>query len=87
MWQMTCPQCGAAMSTVDKGGAHIEQCPVCQGVFLDRSQLDRVLAAEACFYGSPAHRESLRRHVLNTRRDIPHPRSGGKGSFVAELFE
>ena len=51
MWQLTCPQCGAAMGTVPKGDAHVEQCPTCQGVFLDRSQLDRFLAAEAAFYG------------------------------------
>jgi Zn-finger nucleic acid-binding protein len=83
MWQMTCPQCGAAMGTVEKAGAHIEQCPACQGVFLDRSQLDRVLAAEARFYSGPLRREAVRRHVT-----VPHPRrSGAKGSFVAELFD
>jgi Zn-finger nucleic acid-binding protein len=70
------------MGTVDKGGAQIEQCPACQGVFLDRNQLDRVLAAEASFYRRAPHRP-----VPNRRWDIPHQRSGAKGSFVAELFE
>lgn len=82
MWQLTCPQCGAAMGTVSKGAAHVEQCPACQGVFLDRSQLDRFLAAEAAFYtGSPWQSHDPRPHVPSPRR------AGGKRSFVEELFE
>jgi Zn-finger nucleic acid-binding protein len=65
------------MGTVPKGGAPVEQCPTCQGVFLDRSRLDRFLAAEVALYAGPA-----------ARVDIPGPRrAGGKRSFVAELLE
>jgi Zn-finger nucleic acid-binding protein len=67
------------MGTVPKGDAHVEQCPACQGVFLDRSQLDRFLAAEAAFYAGPSRRRLP--HIPSPRR------AGGKRSFVEELFE
>lgn len=57
MWHLRCPQCGATMSTVEKGGAPVERCFACQGVFLDRSQLDRFLAAEAAYYASARRRD------------------------------
>lgn len=63
MWRLTCPQCGAAMGTVPKAGAHIERCRACQGVFPDSGQLDRFLAAEAAYYARDAHQDGRRGFV------------------------
>lgn len=50
------------MGTVEKGGAPVERCFACQGVFLDRSQLDRFRAAEAAYHASVRRRDPAARH-------------------------
>jgi Zn-finger nucleic acid-binding protein len=40
------------MRTFDRQGVHIERCDGCQGIFLDRGELERVVAAEQRHYGA-----------------------------------
>jgi len=35
------------MRTLPRSGIHIETCPACRGIFLDRGELDRLLDLEA----------------------------------------
>lgn len=42
-----CPKCSAQMRTIERSGIHLETCPDCRGVFLDRGELDRLLDMEA----------------------------------------
>ncbi|MFF5986069.1 TFIIB-type zinc ribbon-containing protein [Prauserella flavalba] len=49
-----CPKCQNHMTTVDKGGIHIEQCNGCRGIFLDRGELEQIISAENAYYGGPA---------------------------------
>lgn len=44
---MSCPKCATEMRTIERSGIHIETCPACRGVFLDRGELDRLLDLEA----------------------------------------
>ncbi len=39
------------MRTFDRQGVHIEQCDGCQGIFLDRGELERIVDAERRHYG------------------------------------
>ena len=39
------------MRTFDRQGVHIDRCDGCQGIFLDRGELERVVAAEQRHYG------------------------------------
>ena len=48
---MICPKCQNAMRTFDKSGIHIDQCEACQGIFLDRGELEQITNAENAFYG------------------------------------
>ncbi|MFC0115246.1 TFIIB-type zinc ribbon-containing protein [Kibdelosporangium aridum] len=41
-----CPKCQNAMQTVDRGGVHLDQCQGCRGIFLDRGELEQIVAAE-----------------------------------------
>lgn len=50
---MICPKCQNAMRTVDRQGIHIDQCDSCRGIFLDRGELEQVLAAEQRFNSPP----------------------------------
>ncbi|WP_236567911.1 MULTISPECIES: zf-TFIIB domain-containing protein [unclassified Nocardiopsis] len=40
------------MRTFDRQGVHIDRCDGCQGIFLDRGELERIMEAEQRHYGS-----------------------------------
>lgn len=44
---LPCPKCATPMRTLERSGIHLETCPDCRGVFLDRGELDRLLDLEA----------------------------------------
>lgn len=50
---MTCPKCHGAMRTYERNGIHIEQCAECRGIFLDRGELEHLVAAEAKWMSAP----------------------------------
>jgi uncharacterized protein len=64
------------MRTVDRQGVHIEQCENCQGIFLDRGELEHMLAAEDRFYGA-SHYVPPGSH--RGKPDSPRPYRGGHG--------
>lgn len=39
------------MRTFDRQGVHVDRCDGCQGVFLDRGELEHIVAAEQRHYG------------------------------------
>ena len=42
---MTCPRCHTAeMNEKDRSGVKIDVCPSCRGVWLDRGELDKLIA-------------------------------------------
>lgn len=44
---MRCPKCDAVLDTRERHGVVIEECPGCQGVFLDRGELEQLIDAES----------------------------------------
>lgn len=42
-----CPKCAIGMETLERNGVTIERCAACQGVFLDRGELERLIDAES----------------------------------------
>jgi Zn-finger nucleic acid-binding protein len=54
-----CPKCQTPMRTIDRSGIHIEMCPDCRGVFLDRGELDRLLDLEAATLARRASAPSM----------------------------
>lgn len=75
-----CPNDNAAMQTIDRGEVQFDMCPTCRGVWLDRGELERLLAAG---------REETRGDLISDRnagptyRDTPrhddHVGRGGHG--------
>ena len=41
-----CPKCRGQFVELDRGGIKIDVCQECRGVFLDRGELDQIIAAE-----------------------------------------
>ena len=43
---MCCPKCGTKLKTVDHHGVIVEECPSCQGLWLDRGELELLAQRE-----------------------------------------
>jgi Zn-finger nucleic acid-binding protein len=42
---LMCPNDNAAMTTVERAGVQFDMCPACRGVWLDRGELEKLMAA------------------------------------------
>ena len=42
-----CPRDGAVLVEVERNGVTIDACPTCRGIWLDRGELEELIAAEA----------------------------------------
>jgi uncharacterized protein len=55
---LICPKCHDTMKSYERNGVTIEQCSECRGIFLDRGELEHLVAAEARYnatlQGAPA---------------------------------
>ena len=52
MSTMTCPKCQGEMNSYERNGITVDQCKDCRGIFLDRGELDHLLAADSRAQGS-----------------------------------
>ncbi len=43
---MHCPKCGEDLETVHMYGIQVETCPACQGIWLDKGELEAILEHE-----------------------------------------
>lgn len=41
---MTCPHCQETLVLINRQGVDIDYCPACKGVWLDRGELDKIIA-------------------------------------------
>ena len=48
---LICPRCQGKMRPFERNGVTVDVCKQCRGVFLDRGELDLLMAAEARFFG------------------------------------
>ena len=44
---LLCPNDNSSMNQVNRGGVQFDMCPVCRGVWLDRGELEKLMAATA----------------------------------------
>jgi rubrerythrin len=51
---MKCPKCGMDLTTIDFQGVKIDQCPSCNGTFLDAGELQEILKRGGGFFGKVA---------------------------------
>jgi Zn-finger nucleic acid-binding protein len=58
---LLCPKCHNVMNQYERNGVVVDQCTECKGLFLDRGELEKLVAAENVWYGgdrpAPAARE------------------------------
>jgi Zn-finger nucleic acid-binding protein len=50
MSELICPNDGSALRGIDRSGVHVDACPTCRGVWLDRGELDKIVERERSDY-------------------------------------
>lgn len=85
---MTCPKCHGAMRTYERNGIHVEQCADCRGIFLDRGELEHLVAAEAAWQTpAPAPAAAAPPPPMPTHYSQPPKYHKKRKSFFEELFD
>lgn len=91
-----CPKCAEVMMIVDRQGVHIDYCPKCQGVFLDRGELEKLI--QLSFQPNPAyqqpayqqpHPQAAIRPQLRDDDDYDYRYNGRRRrrSFLGDIFD
>lgn len=74
---MKCPVCkDVTLLMSEKKGIEIDYCPECRGIWLDRGELDKLLAAKEKIESTEQERETKTKQT-----------SHKKESFLSEIFE
>ena len=89
---MNCPVDGTELKMADRQGVEIDYCPQCQGVWLDRGELDKIIERQATMAGPmPAHAPEYRGYEGRPREyddddDDDYRRRGGydRGGYGGE---
>jgi Zn-finger nucleic acid-binding protein len=63
-----CPRDGAPLVEVERSGVLIDACPTCRGVWLDRGELEKLVAVE----GAAASDQDFLSEVTGKRNSIGH---------------
>ena len=50
---LVCPKCQAEMRSYERNGVTVDQCTSCQGIFLDRGEMERLVEAEGRYLQAP----------------------------------
>ena len=99
MTNMKCPVCkDTTLLMSERQGVEIDYCPECRGVWLDRGELDKLIAGEERAYaGNQRSTSDNQRYVDDNRNDHrsrddkrdkhSQPRKHKRESFLGEIFE
>ena len=44
--ELLCPTDGTVLRRIERSGVHVDACPTCRGVWLDRGELDKIVEHE-----------------------------------------
>jgi len=82
---MDCPVCGDKLRAIEKYGVEVDVCPGCKGVWLDRGELEKILAADSGG-SAPAGRSDDRDRNDDRDRDRDHTDDRGKKKRKSSLL-
>jgi Zn-finger nucleic acid-binding protein len=85
MDEMTCPKCDGTMVERSHGRVRVRRCESCQGLFLDRAELGRLIEAENDWH---SHRSADTSRLPRITPDMtaPPPPSRAR-SYIDGLFQ
>lgn len=86
---LTCPSCTVTLVPVERSGVLIDACPSCRGIWLDRGELDKLIALEQSsddFYAEIGGRS--REDGDDQRESSGHTsRKKRRGSFLGDFLD
>lgn len=83
----TCPQCNSEMAPRVRGGASVQQCTSCEGLFLSRSDLGMLIENETEWHLSSGPRtQPLPRITPGMTAPPAYPGARRARSYIDELF-
>ena len=87
---LMCPNCDGSMQAVQRAGVEFDMCPRCRGVWLDRGELEKLMALEReevqALYGQPRP-YSRPDHHHDQRYDDDHRHAYGRKKKRFDLFD
>jgi len=92
MSTLTCPKCGSEMRSYERNQVHVDQCTGCGGLFLDRGELEALVAAETAWHQPAPPQAQQPQYQQRTQQyggqhyGYGHPHKKRK-SFLSELFD
>ncbi len=66
---LLCPNDNSSMQTVQRSGVEFDMCPTCRGVWLDRGELEKLMASEG-----PAQAPAPRAPEFRPQQGYDRPR-------------
>lgn len=91
---MKCPVCVEVdLLMSERSGVEIDYCPKCRGVWLDRGELDKIIANSEVPQSSSGVYDRERRYDRGYEQDRRYEKGGyyhkpkKKESFLSELFD
>jgi uncharacterized protein len=82
---MRCPTCEVDLSIADRQGIELDYCPRCRGVWLDRGELDKLIALAAIQTSATRVANDARYPGDRHRDDYQRPRE--KKSWISRLMD
>ncbi len=86
---MLCPLCKVPLQTAERHGVEIDYCLQCRGVWLDRGELEKIIARAAQLYTPNAYRDGdFPQFDSSKGQQVTHryPEKN-EGSYLNELFD
>lgn len=89
---MSCPVCRTGLTLSDRAGVEIDYCAQCRGVWLDRGELDKIIASTtpdstAGWRDGPGYRSDRHRSDYRDQHDDRFRHGKPRKSFLSELFD
>ena len=89
MSKLVCPTDGTSLRRIERSGVHVDACPSCRGVWLDRGELDRIVERERADMGD--FEQEIRGAPDRERgpHDVGHakPHKKKRSSFLEEFLD
>jgi Zn-finger nucleic acid-binding protein len=89
---LMCPNCDGSMQAVQRAGVEFDMCPKCRGVWLDRGELEKLIALEHAEAAAQAPAQRPQEYA-QPRYDEPrrykddHGRYGHQGHHKKKRFD
>ena len=81
---MKCPICSIALQSIEKLGFEYDYCPKCLGIWLDRSEIDRIVEQAETERAQTSLQ--MTRQVAHGKDNYVLRKKSRSGVFVSELF-